>query len=226
MKPLSLVGGFAPLIIFGALSGRVADNGAAWAAVVAGAAAVVASYLERPRRPVRIVNVVQFGLLAAVAVAGFVGPAAVDRWLFEWGAGVITLVTGLAMIALVPVVAFTEQYARASTPPAYWGSPTFKSINRVLSLAWGGAIAVLGSCSLLAGALHARATDLSSVHAADLALNWVVPIVVLWAMIKFTAHYPDRVTGRAADPAVPPVPAGPNPSSAQFPAPTGGRISS
>jgi hypothetical protein len=52
------------------------------------------------------------------------------------GAGV-GLVIVLVVLVLVPVMPFTEQYARQSRPQAYWASPTFKKINRVLSVAWG-----------------------------------------------------------------------------------------
>lgn len=40
----------------------------------------------------------------------------------------------------------------------------------------------------------AHAVDASRNNVVDLLLNWVVPIAVIWAMVKFTATYPDRVT--------------------------------
>jgi hypothetical protein len=40
-----------------------------------------------------------------------------------------------------PLSLFTEQFARESAPKEYWGSPTFKKINRVLSAGWGAAAA-------------------------------------------------------------------------------------
>jgi hypothetical protein len=55
--------------------------------------------------------------------------------------------------------------------------------------------------------LDAHATDFGTNHTVDLVLNWVVPIVVIWAMIKFTAAYPDRVRGSGDRPSVP-APAG------------------
>jgi hypothetical protein len=30
----------------------------------------------------------------------------------------------------------------------------------------------------------------------ELLLNWVIPIAVIWGLVKFTAAYPDHVTGR------------------------------
>jgi len=60
------------------------------------------------------------------------------------GFAVAGLVLGLVILALLPVMPFTEQFARESTPKAYWGSPTFKKINRVLSAGWGTAIFAIG----------------------------------------------------------------------------------
>ena len=70
---------------------------------------------------------------------------------------------------------FTEQYARESTPRAYWGSPTFKTINGVLSLAWGVAITVMGLANIAVSALGLRATSVSSDGLPKLFLNWIVP---------------------------------------------------
>jgi hypothetical protein len=77
----------------------------------------------------------------------------------------------------------------------------------VLSAAWGAAILLIGGASLLVTFLDAHATDFGTNHTVDLVLNWVVPIVVIWAMIKFTAAYPDRVRGSGDRPSVP-APAG------------------
>ena len=59
------------------------------------------------------------------------------RTTLTWAGAGVGLVIVLVVLVLVPVMPFTEQYARQSTPRAYWASPTFKKINRVLSVAWG-----------------------------------------------------------------------------------------
>ena len=102
---------------------------------------------------------------------------------------------GLYVLATVPVMPFTEEYARQTVPREHWGSPSFKKINRVLSAAWGAAIVVLGAASLLV--IDAHATNPADNHVVDLVLNWVVPIAVIWGMIKFTAAYPHRVSSSA-----------------------------
>jgi hypothetical protein len=129
-----------------------------------------------------------------IAVVGFVGGPAIDLWLFEWGRPLVGVILGLYVLATVPIMPFTEEYARQSVPRQYWGSPTFRRINRVLSAAWGAAIVVIGVSGLLVTVLDAHAVDASRNNVVDLLLNWVVPIAVIWAMVKFTATYPDRVT--------------------------------
>jgi len=70
----------------------------------------------------------------------------------------------------------------------------------------------MGVANIAVSALGLRATSTSSDGLLELFLNWVVPIGVLWFMLKFTASYPDKVTGGdrstgdghpAGDPAAP-----------------------
>ena len=58
----------------------------------------------------------------------------------------------------------------------YWGTPTFKKVNRVLSLAWGFAIVGIGLSSIAVAVLDERANSTSDAGLLDLILNWVVPI--------------------------------------------------
>jgi hypothetical protein len=61
----------------------------------------------------------------------FAAGAGPDRWLATWLAPAFSGIMGLIILALIPVMPFTEQFARESTPQQYWSSPTFKKINRV-----------------------------------------------------------------------------------------------
>lgn len=203
MNPLTLVLGFVPWIAFSFAAQRLTANGVAWAATIAVAMSLVAVLVARRRHGPKILNIGSLVLFAVIAVAGFLGGPVVDQWLFEWGRPLVGVILGLYVLATVPVMPFTEEYARQSTPRQYWGSPTFKKINRVLSAAWGAAILLMGGASLLVAFLDAHATDFGTNHTVDLVLNWVVPIVVIWAMIKFTAAYPDRVRGSGDGPSVP-----------------------
>jgi hypothetical protein len=98
---------------------------------------------------------------------------------------------GLIILALIPVMPFTEQFARQSTPPQYWSSPTFKKINRVLSTAWGAAIVVIGISRVVAAAIKDRPGSHSVL---ELVFSAVIPVVILVYMLKFSKSYPERVT--------------------------------
>jgi hypothetical protein len=106
-------------------------------------------------------------------------------------------VLGLVILALVPVMPFTEQYARESTPQAYWGSPTFEQINRVLSIAWGAAIVALGVSRVSAAAIDQHTAS----HLPQLVLGLGLPVIIVIYMFKFTQSYPDRVTHQQGSPA-------------------------
>ena len=202
MDNLKFVFGFLPWIVFSFVAQRLDANGVAWSATIAVAMTVIAMIVARRRHGPKILNIGSLVLFGAIAVVGFVGGPPVDMWLFEWGRPLVGVLLGLYVLATVPVMPFTEEYARQSVSRQYWGSPTFRRINRVLSAAWGAAILVIGGAGLLVTALDAHAVDTSRNHLVDLLLNWVVPIAVIWGMVKFTATYPDRVSrsGPGVDP--------------------------
>ena len=193
MNPLSLILGFLPLIAFNVLAGRVASNGIAWGALVALAVALINMAITRPRWPPKIINLISAGLFLVLTLIGFLGDRSIDGWLFDWASGLVTLALGLLLFATMPIMPFTEQYARERVPREYWGRPIFKKVNRVLSLAWTGAIVIIGLASMAVAAVDERAGSTSDTSLLDLILNWVVPIGILVFMVRFTAVYPDRV---------------------------------
>ena len=67
---------------------------------------------------------------------------------------------------------FTEQFARESVPQAYWSSPTFKKINRVLSAAWGVAIFAVGVSRVGAAAINGH----TSRRLPEILLGLAVPV--------------------------------------------------
>jgi len=198
MDNLKFVLGFLPWIVFAVVAQRLDANGVAWSATIAVVMTVVALVAAHRRHGPKILNIGSLVLFSVIAVVGFVGGPAVDEWLFEWGRPLVGVVLGLYVLATVPIMPFTEEYARQTVPREYWGSPTFRRINRVLSAAWGAAIVVIGVAGLLVTALDAHAVDASRSHMVDLLLNWVVPIAVIWGMVKFTAAYPERVKKESA----------------------------
>ena len=189
MKPLSLIIAFTPLIVFSLLARVLPHGDIGVAGLVAAVAAVIAMAISRPVWPPKILTAISVILFTAVAVLGFTLGKNDDRWLATWGGAGIGLVVGLIILALVPVIPFTEQFARESTPEAYWGSPTFKKINRVLSAGWGAAIFAAGVSRLAAAAIDGHTTR----RLPETLLGLVVPVLIIVYMLKFSKTYPDKV---------------------------------
>ena len=196
MQPLTVGAGFLPWIAFTFVANRFAANAVAWSALLAVGMTVVAVAVAARRHGPMTLDVVSLVLFTVIAVVGFAGGREVDDWLYAWGRPLVGVVLGLFVLATCSARPFTEAYARQSTPPEYWGSPTFRSINRVISAAWGAGLVVIGAAGVLVHLVDDHATTRSSDHLADLALNWGVPIVVIWGLVTFSGAYPDRVTTR------------------------------
>jgi hypothetical protein len=156
-----------PWLVFSVMIHRQGAHAAGFAAVIA--TVLAAGLLIRDSRHggVKVVDmtgVLTFGVLAVIS---FAGGTSVTDWIANYGRGAAALVLAVVMLGSVPVLPFTEQYARESVPSQYWGSPTFRSINRRISLAWGVAVLVMAAAHLLAGnwnrrhlppAVHGRST--------------------------------------------------------------------
>ena len=193
MKPLPLILSFLPLIAFSLLARLLPHGDVGVAALTAAVIAAIAAVAVRPVWPPKVINATSIVLFAVFAVVGFAGSAGTDRWLATWAAAGVALVMGLVILALIPVIPFTEQFARLSTPQAYWSSPTFKQINRVLSGAWGVALLGVGASRVVAVAVNGHTTR----RLPDLLLGLVIPGLILTYMLKFSKSYPERVTHQA-----------------------------
>jgi hypothetical protein len=189
MKPLMLVLSFLPLILFSLLARLLPHGDIGAAGLAAAVLAGIAMLAVRPIWPPKILTTCSFVLFAVLAITGFTGSASTDRWVATWGAAGVALMMGLAILVLVPVMPFTEQFARQHTPKDHWASPVFKQINRVLSLGWGVALAGVGVSRLLAVAVDGHTTH----RLPDLLLGVAVPVVILVYMLRFSRTYPDRV---------------------------------
>jgi hypothetical protein len=190
MKPLTLILAFTPLIVFSLLTRVLPQGDIGVAALVAVAAALAAMATSRPFWPPKIINACSLVMFSVLAAAGFTLGSHDDRWLATWGGSGVGLVLGLVILVLIPYLPFTEQFARETTPQAYWGSPTFKKINRVLSIGWGAAIFALGASRVLGAALSRGTAS----RVPELLFGLAVPVVVIVYMLKFSKSYPDRVT--------------------------------
>jgi hypothetical protein len=190
MKPLPLILSFLPLVAFSVLARLLPQGDIGAAGLTAAVIAAIAIAAVRPVWPPKILNAISLVLFAVLAIAGFTGSAGTDRWLATWAAAGVGLVMGLVILALIPVMPFTEQFARQSTPQAYWSSPTFKQINRVLSTGWGVALLGVGVSRVAAVAINGHTTR----RLPELLLGLAVPALILLYMLRFSKSYPDRVT--------------------------------
>jgi hypothetical protein len=199
MKPLPLILGFLPLIAFSLLARLLPSHDFGVAALVSAAVAVIAMVAHRPIWPPMILTAASLIIFVVLAVGGFTVGAGTDRWAATWLAPGFAVLIGLVILVLIPVMPFTEQYARQSTPQQYWSSPTFKRINHVLSIAWGAATVAIGASRVVAAIIKDRPGHHTIL---ELVFSAVIPVVILIYMLKFSKSYPDRVTQPETQPVV------------------------
>jgi hypothetical protein len=197
MKPLTLILAFLPLIAFSLLSKYLPHGYIGVAGLAAAAIALLAILTSHPVWPPKILNTCSFVLFTLIAVLGFTLGKNDDRWLATWGGAGVGMILGFIILILIPVMPFTEQFARESTPQAYWSSPTFKKINRVLSAGWGVAIFAIGVSRTIAAAVSGNGSH----RIVEIMLSLVVPVAVILYMLKFSKSYPDRVAHHEPAPA-------------------------
>jgi hypothetical protein len=195
MKPLPLILAFLPLVAFSLLARLLPTGDFGVAALVAAVIAVIVLVTIRPIWPPKIIQATSFVLFTVLAIAGFIAGRGDDVWLSRWAGAGVGVVMGLVILALLPVMPFTEQFARNVTPRQDWESPVFVRINRVLSAAWGGAIVALGGSRVVAAIIgrhnpHSRLLQV--------VFSAVIPVVIIVYMLRFSKSYPDRVTHKAS----------------------------
>lgn len=171
--------GFAPWIVF-----AVVASPSTWEYASLGAL-ITAVVLARPdfrHHNIKILDVAGMAFFAVLSVVALFLDRS-DLSDVEKYAGVISS-AALAVIALgsLAFMPFTEQYARETTPQEYWETPLFKKINRVLTLLWGLVFVATAALSYVA----------VEVEDGKSWFNWILPIVLLVAMVKFTEWYPDH----------------------------------
>jgi hypothetical protein len=189
MKSLGLILAFLPLIAFSFLSRFLPHHLIGVAGLVAAVCAVIVIFASRPIWPPKVLNVVQVVIFGVIAALGFALGRGDDGWLATWGGAGIGLVLGLIILVLIPVVPFTESFAREATPPSYWSSPAFVKLNRVLSAAWGVAIMLIGVSRVVAQAVNGHTTR----RLPETILGLIVPLLIIIYMLRFSKSYPERV---------------------------------
>jgi hypothetical protein len=183
MSPAKLVLGFVPVILYSVM---VNWAGEAWVPAAAIAALVVAAGLVVQARisgkTPKMLIAASAAVFAAYAVASLLDQGS-EHFLAGYGRALAALILAVVVFATLPVLPFTEQFAREMVPAHVVATPQFRELNRRLSAVWG--VVVLG---LAAG--HAAATALSGQlgRGGELLLSWGVPAVLLLAAVRFTSR--------------------------------------
>ncbi|OZF50602.1 hypothetical protein [Rhodococcus sp. 14-2470-1a] len=180
--------GLAPWALFAILTERMGASAVGIAALLACVSSLALAFVgrstsvSRGNGGIKIIDaagVVTFGI---IAVLGFLGNSSLNDALADFGRGGATFVLAAVMAVSVVTVPFTEQYARDSVDPQYWGTPRFHEKNKSISAMWAGVVFAMAVCHVIAGAL-ASSTEMTNNHPGNLLLNWVVPIaLIVWAV--------------------------------------------
>jgi hypothetical protein len=128
---------------------------------------------------------------AVVAFTGFTVVAlgadhAAGAWMARYSRAIAAGLLALIAFTSLLFTPFTEQYARESVPREHWGSPTFKQINRRITLLFGFVFTAMVPFHIAAGAIDKRPTNIL--------FNWVVPIGLLLWGIKRSGEIADEAT--------------------------------
>ena len=190
MKSLTLIFAFLPLIVFSLLSRFLPHGYIGIAGLAAAVVALIAIVTSHPVWPPKILNTCSLVLFALIAVLGLTLDQNDDRWLATWGSAGVGIILGLIILALIPVMPFTEQFTREAVPQSEWSSPTFKKINRVLSAAWGVALFAVGISRVAAAAINGHTTR----RLPETLLGLIVPVAIILYTLRFSKSYPGRVT--------------------------------
>ncbi len=182
MRPHTLTLFFAPLIAFSVLARLLPSGLIAVAALTAAVMVLIAGLTSRPIWPLKLLGTCLLMLFALIAVLGFILGQGGDSWLATWGGAGIGLVVGLVILVLIPVTPFTEPFAREATPRAYWSSPAFLKVNRLVSTGWGVAIFAAGLSRVTA----ATVSQNTSRRGFEVLLGLIVPVTILLAALKFS----------------------------------------
>ncbi|OZD17766.1 hypothetical protein CH253_04055 [Rhodococcus sp. 06-156-3C] len=180
--------GLAPWALFAILTERMGASAVGIAALLACVSSLALAFVGRSTSVARgnggikiidAAGIVTFGI---IAVLGFLGNSSLNDALADFGRGGATFVLAAVMAVSVVTVPFTEQYARDSVDPQYWGTPRFHEKNKSISAMWAGVVFAMAVCHVIAGAL-ASSTEMTNNHPGNLLLNWVVPIaLIVWAV--------------------------------------------
>jgi hypothetical protein len=113
-------------------------------------------------------------------VVAFAADASTAHWVARYARGIAALILAALSFASLAFTPFTEEYARDQVPEQYWGSPTFKAINRKLTLMWACIFAAMVPFHIIAGAVDTRL--------GNIIFNWAIPLgLVYWGIKQSSA---------------------------------------
>ena len=188
MNPMQMILGLIPWWVFSSMASRTGEHAAANAAVVSAIVSFVIANKDRKRGGYKILDVTGIVTFAGLAVIAYAGGDGAERWVADYGRGASTLILAAAMFVSVLTVPFTEQYARQSAPPEVWHSRTFRAVNRKISLVWAIAVALMSSGHWIAGKVDPTSGSQGGSRPTELLLNWVVPLVLVFAAVAYTRY--------------------------------------
>jgi hypothetical protein len=144
-------------------------------------ALAIAIWISRPGIQAGRPKVLELGAVftfAAFTLAAFVVDPSVAHWLERYARAIAAGLLALIAFGSLLVVPFTEQYARERVPSQAWSSPTFKAINRRLTLIWALTFAAMVPFHIAAGAIDSQATNIL--------FNWLTPLLLVLAAMKLS----------------------------------------
>ncbi len=184
MNPLKMLVGLVPWVLFSLVVRIPGDATAGFAALAAAVLSLVLILVSR-KNGLKVLEVGSVVVFAALTLVAFLGGAEGNVWVAEYGRATAAFVLAAVMLGSAVTVPFTEQYARESVPKQYWGSPTFRAINRKISALWGVILLGMGAAHVAAAVIDPNSTG-TGFGSGDLLLNWAIPIGLIFAGIAGT----------------------------------------
>jgi uncharacterized membrane protein len=175
---------FIPWIIFWVVAG----SRSTWEYGALGAllASLILLGPDLRQRKVKMLDGATVIFFAAMAIAGIIASPSDGEWLDRWANTLSSGALGVLVLVTLPVMPFTEQYAREMTPPEVWNTAGFRRTNQVITLVWG----LVFVATAILGAIAASSPSTSDWT------NWILPIALIVGAFKFTERYPEVVRAR------------------------------
>jgi hypothetical protein len=180
MSPAKLILAFLPLIAYSAIVSVGGAHTVPSAALISLAlvAGIVAVSLIRGATP-KLLNITTGGVFALYLAVAIAAPGTTE-FLASYGRALAPIVVAAVVFALLPVMPFTEQFARESVPQEFWNDPHFHALNRRLSAVWGGVIGAVGVGHAVQEALPADRPGIGAIF------GWALPFVLFLIALRYT----------------------------------------